>query len=173
MQHCNKYQNNQNLGLPSGSNILPIYWSCRASAIYDLPINLRYIHKRVPSLIITQVAFVWLFSTVHFQMCPQIACMRRCIITHVAFVWFFSVHIGNSFTEILLHGLVNPRGHHNVIWTMYGWTLHFRCVPTFIDSLPFFSIIKSWAIFIQQYANFHLYYAKTHLSQLSLNYGHI
>ena len=51
MQHCNKYQNNPNLGLPSGSNILPIYWSCRASAIYDLPINLRYIHKRVPSLV--------------------------------------------------------------------------------------------------------------------------
>ena len=50
MQHCNKYQNNQNLSLPSGSDILPIYWSCRASAIYDLPINLRYIHKRVPSL---------------------------------------------------------------------------------------------------------------------------
>ena len=29
MQHCN---------------------NCRASAIYDLPINLRYIHKRVPAL---------------------------------------------------------------------------------------------------------------------------
>ena len=51
MQHCNKYQNNQDLSLPSGSDILPIYWSCRASAIYDLPINLRYIHKRVPSLV--------------------------------------------------------------------------------------------------------------------------
>ena len=57
MQHCNKYQNNQNLGLPSGSNILPIYWSCRASAIYDLPINLRYIHKRVPSLVVTLLFF--------------------------------------------------------------------------------------------------------------------
>ena len=51
MQHCNIYQNNQDLSLPSGSDILPIYWSCRASAIYDLPINLRYIHKRVPSLV--------------------------------------------------------------------------------------------------------------------------
>ena len=28
--------------------------------------------------IITLVAFVWLFSTVHFQMCPQIACLNRC-----------------------------------------------------------------------------------------------
>ena len=35
---------------------------------------------------ITQVAFVCLFSIVCFQMCPQIACMRRCIITQVAFV---------------------------------------------------------------------------------------
>ena len=50
MQHCNKYQNNQDLSLPSGSDILPIYWSCRVNAIYDLPINLRYIHKRVPPL---------------------------------------------------------------------------------------------------------------------------
>ena len=50
MQHCNIYQNNQDLSLMSGSDILPIYWSCRASAIYDLPINLRYIHKRVPAL---------------------------------------------------------------------------------------------------------------------------
>ena len=54
MQHFNKYQKNQDLSLPSGSDILPIYWSCRASAIYDLPINLRYIHKRVPALMCTQ-----------------------------------------------------------------------------------------------------------------------
>ena len=51
MQHCNNYQNNQDLSLPSGSDILPNFWSCRASAIYDLPINLRYIHKRVPALV--------------------------------------------------------------------------------------------------------------------------
>ena len=51
MQHFNKYQNNQDLRLPSGSDILPIYWFCRASAIYDLPINLRHIHKRVPALL--------------------------------------------------------------------------------------------------------------------------
>ena len=29
-----------------------IYWSCRTSAIYDLPINLRYIHKRVSALVL-------------------------------------------------------------------------------------------------------------------------
>ena len=49
---------------------------------------------------VTLLAFFQLFSTVHFQMCPQWP-MRRCIITQVAFVWFFSVHIGNSFTEIV------------------------------------------------------------------------
>ena len=36
------------------------------------------------------VTFVWLFSTVYFQMCPQIACPRRGIVTLVAFVWLFS-----------------------------------------------------------------------------------
>ena len=51
---CNIYQNNQDLSLPSGSDILPTCWSCRASPIYDLPINLRYIHKRVPALAVSQ-----------------------------------------------------------------------------------------------------------------------
>ena len=36
------------------------------------------------------VAFVWLFSTVRFQMCPQSACIRRCKVTLVAFIWLFS-----------------------------------------------------------------------------------
>ena len=39
---------------------------------------------------ITQVAFVWFFSTVLFQMCSQIACPRGCIFTLVAFVQLFS-----------------------------------------------------------------------------------
>ena len=38
----------------------------------------------------TLVAFVWLFSTVGFQMFPQMACLRRGIVTLVAFVWLFS-----------------------------------------------------------------------------------
>ena len=39
---------------------------------------------------ITLVTLVKLFSTVSFEMCPQIACMGRCIFTLAAFVWFFS-----------------------------------------------------------------------------------
>ena len=39
---------------------------------------------------VTLVAFVWFFSAVCFQMCPQIACQRGCVITLVAFVWLFS-----------------------------------------------------------------------------------
>ena len=39
---------------------------------------------------VTLAAFVWLFSTVRYQMCPQIACQRRGIVTLVAFVWLFS-----------------------------------------------------------------------------------
>ena len=46
---------------------------------------------------LTLVAFVWLFSTMHFQMSPQVACTRRGIITLVAFVWLFStVHFQMS-----------------------------------------------------------------------------
>ena len=40
--------------------------------------------------IVTLVAFVWLFSTVHFQMFSQIACMSRGIVALVAFVGLFS-----------------------------------------------------------------------------------
>ena len=39
---------------------------------------------------VTLVAFVWLFSTVRFQMCPQMAGIGSCIITLVAFVRLFS-----------------------------------------------------------------------------------
>ena len=37
------------------------------------------------------VAFIWIFLTVRFQMCSQIACLRKCFVTLVAFVWFFSI----------------------------------------------------------------------------------
>ena len=40
--------------------------------------------------IVTLAAFVWLFSAVRFQMCPQSACLRGCIVTLIAFVWLFS-----------------------------------------------------------------------------------
>ena len=40
--------------------------------------------------IVALAAFVCLFSTVCFQMTPQMACIRRCKITLVAFIWFFS-----------------------------------------------------------------------------------
>ena len=40
--------------------------------------------------IITLVAFVWLFPTVHYQMCLQSVCPRRGKVTLVPFVWLFS-----------------------------------------------------------------------------------
>ena len=36
--------------------------------------------------VVTLVAFVWLFSTVRFQMCPQMDQLRRCKVTLVTFV---------------------------------------------------------------------------------------
>ena len=48
---CNTmYQNYQDPSLPSGSDILRYIWTCRASALYDMPINWRYIQKRCPAL---------------------------------------------------------------------------------------------------------------------------
>ena len=51
---CNTmYQNYQKPSLPSGSDILRYIWTCRASAIYDIPINCRYIQQRCPALMFT------------------------------------------------------------------------------------------------------------------------
>ena len=38
---------------------------------------------------IALVVVVWLFSSVCFQMRPQMACPRRCIVTLATFVWLF------------------------------------------------------------------------------------
>ena len=40
-------------------------------------------------LFITIPAFCWLFSTMLFQMCPQMTCLRWCKVTLLAFVWLF------------------------------------------------------------------------------------
>ena len=49
---CNTmYLSIQDPSLPSWSDILRYIWTCRASAIYDIPINWRYIHKRCPALV--------------------------------------------------------------------------------------------------------------------------
>ena len=39
---------------------------------------------------VTLVAFVGLFSTVRFQMCPQSTCIRGCILTLAAIIWLVS-----------------------------------------------------------------------------------
>ena len=52
---CNTmYQNNQDPSLLSGSDILRYIWTYWASAIYDNPINRRYIRQRWPVLVISQ-----------------------------------------------------------------------------------------------------------------------
>ena len=45
------YQNDQDPSLPIGSDIFRYIWTCRASAIYDIPINWRYIQQRCPALL--------------------------------------------------------------------------------------------------------------------------
>ena len=39
---------------------------------------------------VTLVTIVWLFSIVHFQMCPQMTCIKGYIVVLVAFVWLFT-----------------------------------------------------------------------------------
>ena len=68
---------------------------------------------------ITLVAFVWLFSTVCFQMSPQIACLRWGIVALVALVWLFSffirvsqgnIYIGPTFTKFNIYEMLT---HHH------------------------------------------------------------
>ena len=40
---------------------------------------------------VTLVTIAWLFSTVHFQMCPQMTCIKGYIVVLVAFVWLFTI----------------------------------------------------------------------------------
>ena len=47
----------------------------------------KYCRERT-SCKITLVAFVSLFTTMYFQMSPQIACLRGCIVALVAFFYF-------------------------------------------------------------------------------------
>ena len=49
---------------------------------------------------VTLVTFVWLFSTVNFQMSPQITRLNRCKVTLVAFVWLFSTVCFQMFPQI-------------------------------------------------------------------------
>ena len=67
---------------------------------------------------ITLVAFVWLFTTVRFQMSPQIACLRRFILTLVALFWLHVLtilcHILRSFfvdtLKFFIHNLWEEMG---------------------------------------------------------------
>ena len=52
--------------LPSASDILRYILYCRTIAIYDLPINLRYIYKRVSPLITSQSANDWYMTQPFF-----------------------------------------------------------------------------------------------------------
>ena len=95
MQHCNIYQNNQDLSLPSGSDILPIYQSCRANAICDLPINLRYPQKS------SSTRFVPIFC---YRCELELA---RTLFSFVSSSWLPNV---TQFQESASHGLTREYG---------------------------------------------------------------
>ena len=52
---------------------------------------LNFIACAIVQCMIILVAFIWLFSTVCFQMCSQMACrLRGSIVTLIAFIWLFA-----------------------------------------------------------------------------------
>ena len=53
---------------------------------------------RIKAGIFTLVTFVWLFSAVYFQMYPQMACIRSCIVTLIAFIWLDDIVICRIFS---------------------------------------------------------------------------
>ena len=65
-----------------------LYW-CITSFCRCSQVSPQIICTRGCKCVITLVTFVWLFSTVCFQMSPQISCLIRYRITLFAFVCFF------------------------------------------------------------------------------------
>ena len=99
--------------------------------------------------IVTLAAFVWLFSTVRFQMCPQVACLRRSIVTLVTFVWLFSTVRSQMFPQIAC------MRRSIVALVAFVWlfsVVHFKmtsqaafhrgCILTFVALVWFFSFIS-------------------------------
>ena len=50
-------------------------------------------HSKAIVFKVALVAFLWCYSIVHFHMCPQNACLKRCIVTLVTYdLLFFTVY---------------------------------------------------------------------------------
>ena len=73
---------------------------------------------RIRGYIITLVAFVWLFSTVRFQMFPQIACQGGFIVTLVAFVLLFSTMRFQMFPQIACQGGWDKKNYKYEVWLL-------------------------------------------------------
>ena len=71
MQHCNNYQNNQDLSLPSGSDILPII---------DPAERVRYMTCRLTSDISTKEFHHYHIRTVPYQIMKIETCGQRVLI---------------------------------------------------------------------------------------------
>ena len=87
---------------------------------------------------VTRDAFVWLFSTVCFQMLTQQPCLRRCKVTLVAFVCFFSTVCYQMCPQI-----VYPRGG-IVTLIAFVWlfsTVRFQMSPEIAWITLFFKIL--------------------------------
>ena len=113
---------------------------------------------RLKRSIVTLVAFVCLFSTVHFQMYPQMACTGRCIVTLVAFMQLSD--IANIF-EILLHC-------HSVV--CYAQII----APNWVKFITDFLSPKIWIVHFSM-AYFHFFIIERQMSwrQISCTNGQV
>ena len=79
---------------------------------------------------VTLVPFVWLFFTVYFQIIPQITCIRGSKVTLVAFVWLFP-----TMAWVFICVLKWPA------WVAYSHWLHlcnfFYCIFLLFSSMRF------------------------------------
>ena len=83
-------------------------WSFKLRAREEVKSHWLHLFYFYWGFIVAYVAFVWFFSTVHFQMIHQTPCLRRGIVTLVAFVLLFSTVRFQMFlqTPYLRRGIV-------------------------------------------------------------------
>ena len=73
-----------------GVSVRPSHKVVVGICVYFVSDLLFFLPLKLTKKTVTLISYVCFFSTVYFQMSPQIASLRGCIVALVAFVWLFS-----------------------------------------------------------------------------------